>query len=156
MLGNHLVCRTHGLWSLLLSDCKKGRRTKARSCRSVLQCAPINAHSCNQQFTFVDSKTLSEEQREKLFGGISTASDLLGWKTEILSPNDISNAMLQRLLYNPRAQTLSPGCLVATWSSFFVFLSRTKYSLNALSHDAAILLIRKVLADGVKLTEVST
>ena len=98
VLGNRLVCRTHGLWSLLLSNCKKGRCTKARSCRSVLQCAPINARSCNQQFTFVDSKTLSEEQREKLFGGISTASDLLGWKTEILSPNDISNAMLQRLL----------------------------------------------------------
>ena len=31
---------------------------------------------------------------------------------------------------------------------------RTKYSLNALSHDAAIGLIRRTLADGVKLTEV--
>ena len=32
---------------------------------------------------------------------------------------------------------------------------RTKYSLNALSHDSAISLIRKVLADGVKLSEVT-
>ena len=36
----------------------------------------------------------------------------------------------------------------------YFFLNRTKYNLNALSHDTAINLIRKVLADGVKLTEV--
>ena len=33
---------------------------------------------------------------------------------------------------------------------------RTKYSLNALSHDTAIGLIRKVLEDGVNLKEVSS
>ena len=32
---------------------------------------------------------------------------------------------------------------------------RTKYSLNALSHDAAIGLIRMVIEDGVNLKEVS-
>ena len=32
---------------------------------------------------------------------------------------------------------------------------RTKYSLNALSHDTAIGLIRKVIEDGVNLKEVS-
>ena len=37
-----------------------------------------------------------------------------------------------------------------------VFGCRTKYNLNALSHDTAISLIEKVLADGVKLTEVNT
>ena len=40
--------------------------------------------------------------------------------------------------------------------SVFVFGCRTKYNLNALSHDTAISLIEKVLADGVKLTEVNT
>lgn len=33
-------------------------------------------------------------------------------------------------------------------------LCRTKYNLNALSHDTAIDLIRKVIMDGVKLSEV--
>lgn len=34
------------------------------------------------------------------------------------------------------------------------FLFRVKYSLNEVSHDAAIDLIEKVLSDGVKLSEV--
>ena len=37
-----------------------------------------------------------------------------------------------------------------------VCVCRTKYNLNALSHDTAIGLIRKVLADGVNLTQVYT
>ena len=37
-----------------------------------------------------------------------------------------------------------------------VSVCRTKYNLNALSHDTAIGLIRKVLADGVNLTQVYT
>ena len=54
-------------------------------------------HTIFDHYFCVDSKTLSEEQREKLFETINSATDLLGWKVEILSPNDISNAMLQRL-----------------------------------------------------------
>lgn len=50
----------------------------------------------------------------------------MGWKVEILSPADISNAMLRR----------------------------TKYSLNAVSHDAAIGLIRKAIGEGVQVAEV--
>jgi ribonuclease H2 subunit A len=42
-----------------------------------------------------DSKTLNEEQREKFFEMINTA-EYLGWKVEVLSPNHISNCMLQR------------------------------------------------------------
>lgn len=33
---------------------------------------------------------------------------------------------------------------------------RSKYSLNAISHDTAIGLIRRALADGVNLTEVNS
>ena len=44
-----------------------------------------------------DSKVLSEEKREELFRCIDS-SHLLGWKVEILSPNDISNCMLQRYI----------------------------------------------------------
>jgi ribonuclease H2 subunit A len=79
-----------------------------------------------KQTGVADSKVLSEEKREELFRCIDSSSHLLGWKVEILSPNDISNCMLRR----------------------------TKYNLNALSHDTAINLIRKVMADGVKLSEV--
>ena len=44
------------------------------------------------------------------------------------------------------------GCCMLPPTSFVLY--RSKYSLNALSHDAAIGLIRKTLADGVNLTEV--
>lgn len=43
-----------------------------------------------------DSKILSEERRDELFEALCRNKDLLGWKVDILSPNSISNAMLQR------------------------------------------------------------
>lgn len=73
-----------------------------------------------------DSKVLSEEKRDELFKVISLRKELLGWKVEIISPNYISNAMLQR----------------------------TKHNLNAISHQSAIGLIRHVLDEGVNLKEV--
>ncbi|KAG8175984.1 hypothetical protein JTE90_010936 [Oedothorax gibbosus] len=73
-----------------------------------------------------DSKTLTEEKRENLFSVIDEAKDFMGWILEIHSPNVISNSMLQR----------------------------SKYNLNALSHDSAILLIRKALELKVNVTEV--
>ena len=57
-----------------------------------LWCALFRAQATN---SVADSKTLNEEQREKLFEMINTA-EYLGWKVEILSPSHISNAMLQR------------------------------------------------------------
>ncbi|KAJ8316829.1 hypothetical protein KUTeg_004733 [Tegillarca granosa] len=51
--------------------------------------------------------------------------DILGWIVEILSPTVISNSMLRR----------------------------TKYNLNALSHDCAIGLIQKALDRGVNVRE---
>ena len=50
-------------------------------------------------FVQTDSKTLTEEQREEIFGKISEAGDILGWMIEILSPAFISNGMLSRFTY---------------------------------------------------------
>ena len=51
------------------------------------------------EFHNEDSKTLTEEKRESLFAALSSSHELLGWKVEILSPNFISNSMLQRYVY---------------------------------------------------------
>jgi len=73
-----------------------------------------------------DSKVLTEEQREKLFGLIHKNSDYLGWSIEVLSPMFISNCMFKR----------------------------PKVSLNEVSHNSAINLVKRVLAQGVKLAEI--
>ncbi|XP_029545466.1 ribonuclease H2 subunit A-like [Salmo trutta] len=73
-----------------------------------------------------DSKTLTEAQREDLFRKLDEAKSFVGWALQILSPNTISTSMLQR----------------------------SKYNLNALSHDAAIGLVQFALDSGVQLKEV--
>lgn len=70
-----------------------------------------------------DSKALTEEKRDGLFETICKSSKFVGWGVEILSPNSISNNML----------------------------SRTKYSLNKISMDSAIGLIRGAAEAGVKI-----
>ncbi|XP_073174911.1 ribonuclease H2 subunit A isoform X2 [Lepidochelys kempii] len=74
-----------------------------------------------------DSKTLTEAEREQLFGTLDGARDFVGWALHILSPNLISTSMQQR----------------------------AKYNLNALSHDTAIGLIQHVLDAGVHVAEVA-
>ena len=49
-----------------------------------------------QVFSCWDSKTLTEEQREKIFKKIDEAKDSIGWIVDILSPNYISTSMLRR------------------------------------------------------------
>lgn len=73
-----------------------------------------------------DSKTLTEDQREKLFEIIHKNNDYLGWSIEVLSPLFISNCMYKR----------------------------PKVSLNEVSHNSAIDLVKRVLAKGVKLAEI--
>lgn len=43
-----------------------------------------------------DSKTLTEEQREKLFSIIHENNDYIGWSFEVISPLYISNCMYKR------------------------------------------------------------
>lgn len=64
-----------------------------------------------------DSKALKEEQRDELFAKLDVhTDDFIGWIIHILSPAYISSSML----------------------------GRTKYNLNAMSHDTAIDLIQSV------------
>ncbi|KAJ2145537.1 hypothetical protein IW136_000943 [Coemansia sp. RSA 678] len=77
---------------------------------------------------FADSKQLTEAQRDQLFAKLQTASvqQHAGWSIRCISPQDISHCMLRR----------------------------TKYSLNALAHDATIQLIRDALDRNVRITKV--
>ena len=86
---------------------------------------PIDGEVRLRKMGFADSKTLSEEKRDALFKVIKGAPEFLGWVVSVLSPADISAAMLGRINYN----------------------------LNAMSHDTAIDMIHKVLAMGVNLKE---
>ncbi|CAN7990509.1 unnamed protein product [Ixodes hexagonus] len=75
---------------------------------------------------FADSKTLTEEKREELVGVLEQNSVSIGWMVEVISPTVICNHML----------------------------NMSKYSLNAISHDSAIGLIKQALDEGVCVTEV--
>ncbi|XP_038064503.1 ribonuclease H2 subunit A-like isoform X1 [Patiria miniata] len=87
---------------------------------------PLSCKEKLEQLGFADSKTLSEEQRDELFSKIKDANDFLGFEVEILSPNYISKTMLRR----------------------------TKYSLNAISMDSAIGLLRLAIEQGANIKEV--
>lgn len=74
-----------------------------------------------------DSKVLSEEKREELFKILNQhTDDYIAWLVTILSPVFISTSML----------------------------GRTKYNLNAISHDTAINLIHSIINLGINITEV--
>lgn len=69
-----------------------------------------------------DSKTLTEARREELWSELQ-ASGFIGWKIRVLQAAEISRGML----------------------------GKHKYNLNAMSHDAAIGLVREVIELGVNL-----
>jgi len=46
--------------------------------------------------SILDSKTLTEEQRESIFTQLNEAREMIGWMVEVLSPTYISNSMLRR------------------------------------------------------------
>lgn len=75
-----------------------------------------------------DSKQLTEVQREEIFTKLNSAefAENIGWATEIISPNEISNSMFRR----------------------------TKHSLNEVSMESAIGLIKKAIEMDVNITEV--
>ncbi|KAM9312878.1 ribonuclease H2 subunit A [Gastrophryne carolinensis] len=87
---------------------------------------PVSRKKDLEEQKVADSKTLSEAERERLFEKLDGASEFIGWALHILSPNVISTSMQRR----------------------------TKYNLNALSHDTAIGLVQHALDNGVQVTEV--
>ncbi|XP_071520910.1 ribonuclease H2 subunit A isoform X1 [Panulirus ornatus] len=87
---------------------------------------PVTKHDDLKAAGVADSKTLTEEQREKLFNIIHEKNDYIGWSLEVISPLYISNCMYKR----------------------------PKVSLNEISHNAAISLIKRAISAGVNVSEV--
>lgn len=72
-----------------------------------------------------DSKTLTSESRSALFEDMYN-NKIIGWTTQILDPNEISNKMFKR----------------------------TKINLNTISHQAIVLMIQSILNKGVNLVKI--
>lgn len=88
---------------------------------------PISCKETLAKLGCDDSKALKEEKRDELFAKLDACTEeYIGWIINILSPSYISTSML----------------------------GRTKYNLNAISHDTAIDLINSVIKLGVDLKEV--
>ncbi|CAG9767233.1 unnamed protein product [Ceutorhynchus assimilis] len=87
---------------------------------------PINDQMLLEVLECADSKALNEEKRDTIFGNICEKSSKMGWAVEVIAPNSICNSML----------------------------GRSKYSLNQVSMDSAIGLIRAALDNGVKVQHV--
>jgi ribonuclease H2 subunit A len=92
--------------------------------------SPIAQHEVIGKAGFADSKQLTEKKREDLWELISSDSGKetlqIGYICNMLSAEDISGQMLRR----------------------------TPHNLNAISHDAAISMIRKVMAAGARVEEI--
>lgn len=73
-----------------------------------------------------DSKVLNEEKRDGIFTEICKNLDTMGFATDVIAPKTISNSMY----------------------------SRSKISLNDVSMNSAIGLIRKAESEGVKIVQI--
>lgn len=87
--------------------------------------APISRRKDLKAMGFADSKTLTEEKRDHLFGVIQAEGGMLGYQADVLSAAFISGKML----------------------------GRERVSLNALAFESTCALIEAVLARGVNLAE---
>lgn len=87
---------------------------------------PLSRLADLESLKVADSKTLSENEREKLFAKMEEDGAFLGWALDVLSPNLISTSML----------------------------GRVKYNLNSLSHDTAEGLVQYALDQGVNVVQV--
>lgn len=87
---------------------------------------PINEAELLASLNCDDSKVLKESQRDMIFEDICNNSQKIGWAIELLSPNKICNNML----------------------------NRTKHSLNQVSMDSAIGLIRAAKSKGVNIEHI--
>ncbi|KAB0801917.1 hypothetical protein PPYR_04103 [Photinus pyralis] len=82
---------------------------------------PIDKNEMLKSFECADSKALTEAKRDEIFSNMCTSTDVIGWAVDIISPNRISNSML----------------------------SLKKHSLNEVSKESAIGLIKAVAFAGV-------
>jgi ribonuclease H2 subunit A len=90
---------------------------------------PISKQSLLKDLGCADSKQLTEEQRDEIFINANQkeySTESVGWAVDLISPNEISNSMLRR----------------------------TKRSLNEVSMESAISLIKKAIEMEVNVAEV--
>lgn len=87
---------------------------------------PVNKTDLLEKLQCDDSKALTEEKRDDIFSNICKETNYIGWAVEVISPNVICNSMFRR----------------------------SKHSLNEVSMDAAIKLIRTVADAGVDITHI--
>ncbi|CAG9800825.1 unnamed protein product [Chironomus riparius] len=90
---------------------------------------PVDKKSILKDLGCADSKQLTEDQRDEIFVNSNNkdyATESIGWAVDVISPNEISTSMLRR----------------------------TKRSLNEVSMESAISLIKKALELEVNVTEV--
>lgn len=87
---------------------------------------PVERADILKKLKCADSKDLTEEKRDVIFSNILSSLDVVGWAVEVISPNRICNSMLKR----------------------------AKYSLNAVSMDSAIGLIRAAEEAGVNIEHI--
>lgn len=88
--------------------------------------APLSEKKLLVDMGCADSKSLTEQKRDVIFDKICDNSDKMGWAVDSISPNYIANCMYRR----------------------------TKTSLNEISMNSAIDLIRKTIDAGVFVTEI--
>lgn len=88
--------------------------------------APLSKKQSLVDIGCADSKTLTEDQRDEIFDKICDKHEEMGWAVEAISPNVIANSMYRR----------------------------SKESLNEVSMNSAIGLIKLALAAGVRVTEI--
>ncbi|KAF5275894.1 hypothetical protein FQR65_LT04133 [Abscondita terminalis] len=87
---------------------------------------PLEKSEILKTFECADSKALTEEKRDAIFTKLCGNTEVVGWAVDVISPNYISNSML----------------------------SRTKHSLNAVSTDSAVGLIKAVEKAGVNIDHI--
>lgn len=87
---------------------------------------PINEATLLDRLGCADSKALTEKIREKIFEDMCKNSNKIGWAVDVISPNSISNSML----------------------------GRTKTSLNQVSMNSAIGLIKLALKNEVNVNHI--
>ena len=113
---------------------------------------------------FNDSKQLTEAKRDQLWDELQSCG-FIGWRIRVLEAKEISEGMLRRHQKcviaqarptNPLPSRSNPRALLdvlnipPTHTPAMCSMC-SRYNLNAMSHDAAIGLVRGVLATGVNL-----
>ena len=110
----------------------------------------IEDNDIMSQKGFDDSKALSSQQREELFNKINE-TDNLSWLVHVISATEISEKMLRR---NPYRFYHKLFIIIKLFNIFYSYLFWLLQSLNAISHDSAINLVKQIEKEGFIVTEV--